>query len=319
MGFVVSAVPLLRRVASLRDWLQRAMGRAEPVERDAEVAGWLVDAEIARGAGRHDEALALYQRIARRHRTHLPTLRAVRDLARAAGRPRDAIEAQERLVTTVDPAERPAEIETLAGLHYELGRADLDAGHPASAIAHFKNATRVDRRFVPALLGLGEAQRAAGDPREAVRTWERAAEAGADLPVLARLERAYREEGRPARMIALYQEALARAPDDLGLAVALGRVYLQLEMLDEAADQLERVEARAPGLPLVHAYLGEVFQRRGDAAAAFEEYRRALALAHAFEWPHRCRACNATASAWQEQCAHCRRFNTVAPVIDPSA
>ena len=315
----VSAGPLLRHVASLRDWLRRAVGRADPVERDAEVAAWLVDAEIARGTGRHGDALALYQRIARRHRTHLPTLRAVRDLALAAGRPRDAIEAQERVVSAVDAAERPAETETLAWLHHELGRADLEGGNPAGAIAHFKNATRVDRRFVPALLGLGEAQRAAGDPREAVRTWERAAEAGADLPLLARLERVYREEGRPARMIALYRDALARAPEDLGLAVALGRVYLQLEMLDEAADQLERVEARAPGLPVVHAYLGEVFQRRGDAAAAFEEYRRALELAHALEWPHRCRACGATAPAWQERCAECGRLNTVAPVTDPGA
>jgi lipopolysaccharide biosynthesis regulator YciM len=100
--------------------------------------------------------------------------------------------------------------------------------------------------------------------------------------------------------------------------VALGRVYLQLEMLDEAADQLERVEARTPGLPVVHAYLGEVFQRRGDTPAAFDEYRRALTLAHAFEWPHRCRACGAAATAWHDRCSQCGRFNTVAPVAEPS-
>jgi lipopolysaccharide biosynthesis regulator YciM len=207
----------------------------------------------------------------------------------------------------------------LAALHCQLGRADLDGGNPSGAIAHFRNAARVDRRFVPAVLGLGDAQRAAGDAREAMRTWERAAESAPDLPVLARLERAYREDGRPARMIALYRDALARTPDDLGLAVALGRVYLQLEMLDEAADQLERVEARAPGLPVVHAYLGEVFERRGDVAAAFGEYRRALALAHALEWPYRCQACAAVATAWRERCPHCRRWNSLVPVAAPPA
>src|SRR5207248_675829 len=139
----------------------------------------------------------------------------------------------------------------------------------------FRASLRIDRDFLPALVALGDAYEAAGDRREAVRAWERAAEMHPALPLLARLERVYRDEGRPSRMIALYREAAARAGDDLALAVALGRVYLELEMLDEAADQLEKVEVRAPDLPLVHAYLGAVFERRGDTAAAFDEYRRA--------------------------------------------
>ncbi len=94
--------------------------------------------------------------------------------------------------------------------------------------------------------------------------------------MLARLERAYREEGRPTRMIAVYREAIARAPDNVALAVALGRVYLELEMLDEAADELEKVEVRAPDLPVVHAYLATVFEHRGDYA------RRARSIAEAF-------------------------------------
>ena len=35
-------------------------------------------------------------------------------------------------------------------------------------------------------------------------------------------------------------------------------------MLEEAADELEKVEMRAPDLPIVHAYLATVFERRGD-------------------------------------------------------
>ena len=114
-------------------------------------------------------------------------------------------------------------------------------------------------------------------------------------------------------MIALYREAVARAGDDVALGVALGRVFLELEMLDEAADQLEKVEVRAPDVPLVHAYLGAVFERRGDSAAAFEEYRRALRLGQAFEWPHVCATCGATYAGWRERCERCGRFNTVQP------
>ena len=134
------------------------------------------------------------------------------------------------------------------------------------------------------------------------------------LPVLVRLERAYREEGRPSRMIALYRAAVERTPDDLALAVALGRVYFELEMLDEAADQFEKVEVRAPDLPVVHAFLGAVFERRGETREAFEEYRRALRLSHAFDWPHRCTACGATTPAWGERCPQCGRGNALRPL-----
>ena len=201
-----------------------------------------------------------------------------------------------------------------AALLYEAGQAELARGRPASALVHFRAALRVDRDFLPALVAVGDAYEAAGEHREAVRAWERAAETHPVLPLLARLEHAYREEGRPSRMIALYQDALARSRDDLPLAVALGRVYLELEMLDEAADQLEKVEMRAPDLPLVHAYLGAVFERRGESAAAFDEYRRALRLGHAFEWPHACAACGAQVGGWRERCERCRRWNTVHPV-----
>jgi lipopolysaccharide biosynthesis regulator YciM len=201
-----------------------------------------------------------------------------------------------------------------AALLHEAGRTELAHGRPAAALAHFRAALRVDRDYLPSLVALGDAYEAAGEHREAVRAWERAAETHPALPLLARLERAYRDEARPSRMIALYQDAVNRAGDDLALAVALGRVYLELEMLDEAADQLEKVEVRAPDLSLVHAYLGAVFERRGETAAAFEEYRRALRLGHAFEWPHACAACGATVAGWRERCERCRRWNTVQPV-----
>jgi lipopolysaccharide biosynthesis regulator YciM len=196
---------------------------------------------------------------------------------------------------------------------HQAGRTELAHARPAAALAHFRAALRVDRDFLPALVALGDAHEAAGEHREAVRAWERAAETHPVLPLLGRLERAYRDEGRPSRMIALYQDAAARAVDDLALAVALGRVYLELEMLDEAADQFEKVEVRAPDLPLVHAYLGVVFERRGETAAAFEEYRRALRLGDAFQWPHACAACGAAVAGWRERCERCHRWNTVHP------
>lgn len=209
---------------------------------------------------------------------------------------------------------RPSlEGERLAIVHYELGRLDAERGRTGAAATHFRSSVRADRGFAPAALALGDAQEAAGDVREATRTWERAVEAQPALALLGRLERVYRREGRPTRMIALYRTTSERFPDNLAVAAALGRVYLELEMLDEAADQFEKVEVRAPDLPIIHAFLGAVFERRGETREAFDEYRKALRMARAFDWPHACAACGAAGAAWDDRCPACRRWNTLRP------
>jgi tetratricopeptide (TPR) repeat protein len=302
-----------RALASALGALNRLLGapRAEPGGADPRVEAVMGMAADARAEGRYADAASFYRQALQRSRYHLPALRGLRDLAVDARRWEDALEPERRLLALVPAVERPREAEWLATIYYELGRERMAAGAPREAVGHFREAVRADRRFVPATIALGDAFEAAGDPREALRVWERAAEVTPALPILARLERAYRDAGRPTRMIALYQDAIERAPDDLALAVALGRVYVELEMLDEAADHFEKIEVRAPDLPVVHAFLGAVFERRGQTREAFEEYRRGLRLAHAFAVPHRCTVCGAVAPMWQDRCAGCGRWNAL--------
>jgi lipopolysaccharide biosynthesis regulator YciM len=307
----------LRSLLSIGLTLRNLFSLGAPPSRaadDAATIEHLQRAGDARRLGRNDEAGTLYRQVLQTRRGHLGALRGLRDLAVEGGRWREALEAQQRVLGAVGSTERSPETEWLAVIYYELGRADVARANTGGALAHFKNAARADRLFLPAALALGDAYELIGDHREAVRVWERAAEVIPALPLLARLERAYRQEGRPSRIIALYRTAAERAPDDLALAVALGRVFFELEMLDEAADQFEKVEVRVPGSPVVHALLGAVFERRGQTQEAFEEYRRALQLGHAFDWPHRCEACGAGSPMWQDRCAQCHRWNTLRPV-----
>jgi lipopolysaccharide biosynthesis regulator YciM len=309
LGRLFAALPV--------DWSTLFRRRSAPREDDPETRDLFRRASEARAEGRREEAAVLYRAVRDRRPDHVGALRALRDLAAESARWPEALDAEETLVDVVPASERRAEHEWLAAFHYEQGRADLVAGRLSSAIAHFRQAVRVDRDFVPAALSLGDALESSGDLREAVRVWERAAERRPALPVLARLERAYRLEGRPSRMIALYRAAVERAPDDFALVVALGRVYFELEMLDEAADHFERLEMRAREFPVVHAFLGAIFERRGEPREAFEEYRKALRLAQAFTWPHRCAECSALASTWEDRCPRCGRWNSLRPVDAP--
>jgi tetratricopeptide (TPR) repeat protein len=242
------------------------------------------------------------------------TAQAGRDALIERRRFAEALEIQARVVQAAPREERAAEGTVLAGLHYEIGRERLAKEDRAGAISHLKDALRAQPDFVPAALLLGEAHLKAGEPREALRVWERAAEGPQPaLPVLSRIEQLHRAEGRPTRMISLYQDALARQPDNLALAFGLGRVYFELAMLDEAAEQFQKMEVRAPELPLIHAYLGAILERRGQFRDAMEEYRRALRESDRIEWPHRCAACGAAHARWIDRCPTCRRWNTSRP------
>ena len=323
-GSLASVLTSLRTLAPLgRDaarglallhafWLR---SRGEPSTGNAATADDLMRraVELER-AGRSGEAANLYREVLKSERHHPGALRGLRAVAvTMADWPR-ALDVQQRLIGAVPSVERDAESRWLAVIHYELGRAQLAAGRLSAALTELRQALRADPRFVPAALALGDTHEAAGDLKEAVRVWERAAETDPSVSVLARLERVYRSEGRPSRMIALYRAAAEQAPDDLAVATALGRVYFELEMLDEAADQFEKIEVRAPNLPVVHAFLGAVFERRGDTREAFDEYRQALRLAQSFTWPHRCRHCETVVTTWEDRCPGCRRWHVLAPV-----
>jgi Flp pilus assembly protein TadD/uncharacterized integral membrane protein len=228
---------------------------------------------------------------------------AERDDLIERGRWADALEVQARLIQETPRDRRLAEEVILAGLHYEVARDRLERSDRPGAQSQLKEALRLRPDFVPAALLLGDTHLKAGEPREALRVWERAAEAShSALPLLGRLEQLHRTEGRPTRH-----------PDNQALAFGLGRVYFELAMLDEAAEQFQKMEVRAPDLPQIHAYLGAILERRGQFRDAMEEYRRALRLSDSVEWPHRCTGCGAMHSRWIDRCPTCRRWNSFRP------
>jgi tetratricopeptide (TPR) repeat protein len=286
------------------------LGHLQPPSAEDRPERLLAAADDHRRAGRWDEAIETYRRVLARYKDDLIGLRGWRDVAAERGRWADALEAQERLLRVAPRDDRAVEEAWLAGIQYELGRSLLAGGDTPAAVSRFKDALRTRSDFLPATLLLGDVHLKSGDVREALRVWERALEAQPAESLLSRIAELHRTEGRPARMIALYEQAVARHPENLAIAFGLGRIYFELAMLDEAAEQFQKLEVQAPDLASVHAYLGAIFERHGQLREACEEYRGALRFREGFEWPHRCVACGAVQPSWFDRCLSCRRWNT---------
>jgi tetratricopeptide (TPR) repeat protein len=68
-------------------------------------------------------------------------------------------------------------------------------------------------------------------------------------------------------------------PEYLSARVTLGRALIELNQLDDAQSELERVLKSAPENLAALRGLGEIHQRRGEMREALAQYRAALALA----------------------------------------
>ncbi|HUG35855.1 MAG TPA: tetratricopeptide repeat protein, partial [Candidatus Limnocylindrales bacterium] len=167
----------------------------------------LAAAAAYRAAGRGADSIALYRDVLGRDADHPAALRHLRDALGDLGRWGEAVALQERLVKLAPPDERAAEQAVLAAIHYEVGADRLRRHDAPGAIAALRESLRVRADFLPAAVALGDAHARAGEPSQALRVWERALDAAPALPLLSRLEQAYRAEGRPRRMIGLYEEA----------------------------------------------------------------------------------------------------------------
>lgn len=83
----------------------------------------------------------------------------------------------------------------------------------------------------------------------------------------------------PQQRLAVCQRAVESAPEDPALLVALGSVFMELQVLDEAHATLQRAVAAAPEWEAPHFELGKLLLRTEDtdgAAAAFAEAARLM-------------------------------------------
>jgi len=96
---------------------------------------------------------------------------------------------------------------------------------------------------------LGESQRQAGQPGQAVRTLERASAIGrTSFATFFLLGEAYRDSNRLDRAVAAYREAARLEPDFARAWFELGVAQIRLGKRDEVPEALERLEKLDPTL-----------------------------------------------------------------------
>lgn len=174
-----------------------------------------------------------------------------------------------------------------------LGWLDLARGDSMRAAVHFDRAVEAASTYAPAWVGRGESMLALDAPEEALRSFEEALAADADLPGVARTvdelrftvvseqiarARASAAAGRLDEARAAYERVMAASPDSAFLHVELGRVELERGYRDRALEHARAAMELDPADAAAFVLEGEAHEAAADLDAAVAALDRAYRL-----------------------------------------
>jgi len=262
-------------------------------------------------AKRFDDALAMYAKILSNDSSNLTALIKMRDLYQRLNQWEELSETQRKLLDSpLMPLEQEVEHRRLVGFRYEMGRSMLEAGDLERAKKIFRNVIKLDKDFIPALLGLGEVYLEEGKVSDAAELWEKAYKITSSIMMLLRLEDLYLKQGEPGKAIEIYTQAVHWNPQNISLKFFLGKLYYRLEMIDEAFDILSTVDWGDKDFPDVHKLLGNIYLRRGSLGLAASEFKKALGFKKQIIIPYTCSNCELRTTDWSGRCPNCGKWNT---------
>jgi len=119
------------------------------------------------------------------------------------------------------------------------------------------------------------------------------------------------KESAPDKILERYQKEIIAHPTDTNLRLLLSRLYLRLEMVDNAIEELERLQTEGVDSFYSQVLLGEAYLRRKQDSRAADLFQRALGLDREFAPPFVCSGCGHNAAAWGPRCTSCKQWNTL--------
>jgi tetratricopeptide (TPR) repeat protein len=167
--------------------------------------------------------------------------------------------------------------------HVAAGRDFLRRGNLEAAEREFRQALEADANDLEAIAGLGQVEVARGQYSEGVAHLERATRVPSQMVAALRsLGDAYAATGDVTRAATAYRQAVALAPADIDLRLALARSLTEIGEYGEAksvcADAIRLAKGNPTTLAQAYRQLGEVCSREGSTPEAFAALYKAAEL-----------------------------------------
>ncbi|MGD9576907.1 MAG: tetratricopeptide repeat protein, partial [Syntrophorhabdus sp.] len=242
--------------------------------------------------------------------SNFEALAMLRDLYITQQRWDDAYDAAKRIVKFI---KTPDESRRLIGIRYEKACAIFERFNPSdydSIIKELKDIISEDKRFIPAYILLAEIYKKTKKLNEAGRVYGRGYSKTGHIIFLSKMEDLYIDRGDPGVILKIYRRILDISPKNNLIEFLYARLCLRLEMIDEAIDMLNTLEAEGVDFKGLHKAMAEAYVHRGQMDKAVEEFRHAFPAEHVYI-PFRCDNCRAKKVEWGDFCDNCFSWNTI--------
>lgn len=206
--------------------------------------------------------------------------------------------------------DKKRENQNLIGYKYEYGRHSLETNQLEKAKKAFKTVLRIEKDFLPAILGLAEVMVIEGDSEEAVNLLEKTYENTHSTIILARLEDLLISLGEPSRLIRIYRNSISKKPNDPVTRFFLGKLFYRLEMIDDAFETLTDIDTAGLLYPELHQVLGNLYMRKNQPEKAVQELKKAVDIKLSLRLPYCCKQCGYAADEWSGRCPDCKLWST---------
>jgi tetratricopeptide (TPR) repeat protein len=210
-------------------------------------------------------------------------------------------------------SEIETEQETLLGIKYQLGLAELDKGETREAISIFRHLIREKPDFSPAYESLGQIYLKENKAEKAEEIWFEGYETSGYYFLLQKIEELHIKQDNPQGAIDTYKRALKTERDDLYLRFLLGKLYLRLEMIDQALEEFQAIEGQiAESSPIINYFIAKSLQKRDEYKEAYESLLKVQEDKEGIvEIGYVCTHCNKMESQWAARCPSCGNWNTL--------
>lgn len=275
----------------------------------------LAMADACAEAGDTYRAARVLEEILKNESKNVQALVKLRDLKASRASWEKAVGYQRRVVDLEkDKARKGREKARLAGFLYEAARAASDAGEGGRAREFLKEVFKASDSFSPAYVLSGEITYREGNTLEAIRTWEKAVERyPGSVPLLLRLEQAYRKENAPENMIKRYEKSMGLYPDNTDIKLLAARLYLAAGDPEKARGVLQEAAASGEKGPVQKTLMGLALVKLGEDERAAAAFKEAMGLGEEREpsFNFACTECGYSGPEWTGRCPSCGWWDTL--------
>jgi lipopolysaccharide biosynthesis regulator YciM len=223
-----------------------------------------------------------------------------------------------RLQQDILSRKKPLDTSLLALYRAFIGEVYLREGNFHQARDALKEALKIDKNCVPALISLGDLSFSSKNVEEAMDFWRRIfKETPFFAPlVFSRLEKAYYDRGRFGELEDIYEELVDRSPEDTRSLFALAELYRKKGKDGEAMRIFERILDLKPnsnGMQSALSGLLDISLQQKNLEKAREHARALSDLMNSGKESYTCSQCGYESRKYLWRCPECSEWKTFIP------